>query len=130
MNRKKIIQIIAIIFLLIGVFLLFPNTNWEERTSIYGFISVICGTLGSTVSIFIPSVFVYNFEEQNWNKKNEGYSITVLAKEHGMGKSPQIQSFILNDSGFQEVFLNQKIDFAGSVFIHGTRRFNGKVVIK
>ncbi|WP_339751106.1 hypothetical protein [Algoriphagus aquimarinus] len=130
MNRKKIIQIIAILFLGLGIVLLYPSANLDDPTSIFAFISVLSGTLGSIISIFIPSEFVFDFEENTWIKGEKDNSINIEAKKHGMGKSPQIQTFSLKENGFQEVLLNQSSDLKGNVTISATSMFKGKIIIK
>ena len=105
----------AVFFLVAGVVMLFPNTNWEDTTSKYGFVSVVLGTLGSIISIFIPSVFVFDFGKETWYKENEDYIIRIPSRKHGMGKSPQIQTFELQPDGYKEVGLGQGFDENGNI---------------
>ena len=91
MSKKKIVQIIAIVFLVVAVILLIPNTKWTENTSVWGFISLVSGTLGSIFSIFIPTTYTFGFLESDWHKNNESndFSLLIAAKKHGLGNSPQ-----------------------------------------
>lgn len=66
MSKKTKVQLVAIFFLLLAVFLLIPNTTWTEKTSVLGFISLLLGTLGSIVSIFIPTNYILEFTESDW----------------------------------------------------------------
>jgi len=130
MNNKLKIKLTSVFFLIAGVVLLFPNTKWEELASIYGFISVVLGTLGSIISIFIPSVFIFEFEDKTWLKDLDDYVIKIPAKNHGMGKSPQIQTFELEKDGYREVGVDQSFDESGNISIGATTNFRGKIIVK
>jgi hypothetical protein len=130
MNKKSIIQYTAVFFLIAGLVLIFPNTNWQESVSIYGFISVVLGTFGSIISIFIPSVFVMQFDHETWNKGKDDYFITIPSKKHGMGRSPQMQTFLFRNNEYEEVMLDQRSDSNGKVTIRAINNFTGKIIIK
>ncbi len=99
MSKKKVVQIIALAFLLIAVVLLVPNTKWRDTSSVWGFISLVCGTLGSIISIFIPTTYTYYFTDKEWNKNMEGdFSLKIKANKHGLGNSPQVQTFLKKES--------------------------------
>jgi hypothetical protein len=131
MSIKKIVQIIAIAFLVIAVLLLIPKTNWSENTSVWGFISLVLGTIGSIISIFIPTSYSFNFIESDW-KKNEtsnGYNLTITTKKHGMGNSPQAQTFKKANENYQEVGVYLHHDEKGNITIGANVIFNGKVIV-
>ena len=130
MNKKSIIQYSAVFFLIAGVVMLFPNTNWEDATSKYGFISVVLGTLGSIISIFIPSVFVFEFGKETWYKENDDYFIRIPSSKHGMGKSPQIQTFEFEKDGYREVGVDQSFDEKGNITIAASSSFKGRIIVK
>lgn len=130
MSKKKIIQIIAIVFLLLAIYLLIPNTDWGKSTSIYGFISLICGTCGSILSIFIPSSYTYYFDSQSWGQDRKlGYQLIISSKKHGLGKAPHIQTFERVSDSFEEVGVACKHDIKGNVSIASSAVFEGKVII-
>lgn len=131
MTKKRTIQIIAIVFLVLAVILLIPNTKWTERTSVIGFISLVCGTLGSIISIFIPTTYIYIFNDSDWSKNNESndFSLSITSKKHGLGDSPQVQTFIKSTSGYEMVGVNSHHDKNGNVIIGASTTFCGKVII-
>lgn len=130
MSKKSLIQYIAAFLLVTGVVLLFPNTKWEESTSRIGFISVVCGTLGSIISIFIPSVFVFEFEKNSWSKDIDDYIIKIPSKKHGMGKSPQMQTFQLEKDGYRDIGVDQSFDEKGNITIAACDSFIGRIIVK
>ncbi len=118
MSKKKVVQIIALAFLLLAVVLLVPNTKWRDTSSVWGFISLVCGTLGSTISIFIPTTYTYYFTDKEWNKNIEGdFSLKIKSNKHGLGNSPQVQTFLKNESVYQEVGVSSHHDEKGNVTI-------------
>ncbi|UFH35747.1 hypothetical protein [Flavobacterium acetivorans] len=129
MSTKKIIQIIAVTFLIIAVILLVPNTNWQKSSSVLGFISLVCGTLGSIISIFVPTTYTYNFKEDNWANDSNGFTLYIKAKKHGLGNSPQVQTFLKDGLMYQEVGVSSNHDEKGNVTIGANSLFSGKVVI-
>ncbi len=132
MSKKRLAQIIAVAFLLIAVILLIPNTKWTEITSVIGFISLIFGTLGSIISIFIPTTYTFNFLESDWHKNTESkdYSLHITAKKHGLGNSPQVQIFSLKDKQYEEVICASHHDEKGNITIGANLISSGKVIIK
>ncbi|HLO44074.1 MAG TPA: hypothetical protein VK175_07070 [Leadbetterella sp.] len=133
MSKKKIVQIISIVFLVIAVLLLIPNTNWKDDTSVLGFISLVCGTLGSIISIFIPTTYTFMFIETDWKKDvaDEGFCIIIPSKKHGLGNSPQTQTFLKNKMNtYEEVGVASNHDENGNVTIGATLVFEGKAIIK
>jgi hypothetical protein len=129
MSRKKIIQILAIILLLIGLIVLVPRTHWKDKTEIIGFLSVAIGTLGSVLSIFIPTNYSYNFREADFENDNDSYFIVIHAKTHGLGKSATIKVYKLDEGVFSEVGIDSKIDPLGNVRFSSNIKFNGKIIV-
>lgn len=129
MSTKKIVQIIAIIFLIIAVLLLIPNTDWSKSVSIIGFISLVCGTLGSVISIFIPTNYVFNYQEKDWISEDKFYKIIIPAKKHGLGTSPKIQMFTLDGVSYNEVICGSNHDINGDITIIVNRPYKGKFII-
>jgi hypothetical protein len=131
MSKKRIIQIIAIGFLVIAVILLIPNTDWTKSTSLWGFTSLVCGALGSVISIFIPTTYTFVFLESDWQKNDENndFSLLISAKKHGLGNSPQVQTYLRNNQTFEEVGVNSNHDERGDIIIWANSIFNGKVII-
>ena len=84
MSKKRIVQIIAIVFLVIAVILLIPNTKWTENTSVWGFISLVFGTLGSIISIFIPTTYTFSFLESDWHKTMRVMISVCLSQQRNM----------------------------------------------
>jgi hypothetical protein len=131
MSRKRIVQIIAICLLLLAVAFLLYSTNWNETKSAIGFYSLVFGTLGSIISIFIPTVYTFNFTDTDW-KKNEienDYFLIIQAKKHGIGNSPQVQTFQKSNNAFEEVGVSSHHDKKGNVTIGANSTFKGKVII-
>ena len=130
MSKAKIIRIIAVILLVFGIILSIPNTEWSDSTSFWSFIILICGTLGSLISIFIPTDYTKIFNEADWEKNSEGYSLMINAKQHGLGKSPQSITFEKVKNSYKEVIVESNNDNKGNVMISANSTFKGKVVIK
>ncbi len=129
MSKKKIVQLIAAIFLILAVILLIPKTKWEDDTSLYGFISLVCGTIGSIISIFIPTTDTFNFTETDWVNYDDRFMLTILAKKHGIGVSPQVQTFLKNEMRYEKVGVSSNHDEKGNITIESNLNFNGKVVV-
>ncbi len=131
MSKKRKIQITVICLLLLAVILLIPSTKWSDLTSILAFVSLALGTLGSIISIFIPTVYNYLFSESDWKQdisRNE-YYLEITSKQHGIGKSPQVQIFVLNKNGFELIITDAHHDDNGNVIIITALKFTGKVSI-
>jgi hypothetical protein len=128
-SKKQLIQIIAAAFLITAIVLLIPFTNWLDNTSIYGFISLVIGTLGSIISIFIPTSFVYEFKEEDWDKKGErDYLLTIASKKHGLGSSSQVQTFMKQGEKLSMVGVSTTIDINGNIYVNSSQRFAGKII--
>jgi hypothetical protein len=130
LSLRKKVQLIAIAFLVIAVVLFIPTTEWSKQNSVLGFISLILGTTGSIISIFIPNSYTFHFDSNTWNYSNSNkYSITVSYKKHGLGKSPKVQTFELDNGIYDEVMVSSGHDLDGSVTIGANKSFDGKIVI-
>lgn len=131
MSRKKIVQIIAICLLLLAVVMLLYSTNLSDTTSVIGFSSLVIGTLGSILSIFIPTVYNFYFTETDWIKNDieNDYYLIIQVKKHGIGNSPQVQTFQNNNNAFEEVGVSSNHDEKGNVTISANSTFKGKVII-
>jgi len=127
--KKKVIQLVAIAFLAIAVMLLIPNTKWTESTSVWGFISLVFGTLGSIVSIFIPTTYTLSFVKSDWLSNEDGFYLHITAKNHGLGNSPQVQTFSKKDTSFEEIIVASHHDEKGNITIGANVIFDGKVII-
>lgn len=131
MSKKKITQIISIALLLVAVFLLIPYNNWKNNNPIIVFLSLVFGTLGSIISIFIPTVYIYSFIDTAWKKTKENdFELTVKAKKHGIGNSPQIQVFMKQEDSFEEIVVPTKHKENGNIIISANMTFNGKIIVK
>lgn len=130
MSKKKQVQIAAIFFLLISVILLFPITDWNKANSIYGFISLVCGTGGSIISLFIPTSFTLNFTNNDWQEINSGgFEIIIPSKKHGLGLYPHVQTFIEENNTFQDIGVLSEHDKEGNVTIGANSTFRGRIII-
>jgi hypothetical protein len=130
MSKKKQVQIAAIFFLLIAVILLFPITDWNKTNSIYGFISLLCGTTGSIISLFIPTSYTLNFTNNDWQQDNGGgFEILISSKKHGLGSYPHVQTFIEENNTFQEIGVSSEHDKKGNVTIGANSTFCGRIII-
>lgn len=131
MSKKRRVQIVAIIFLVIAVILLIPITKWTESTSVFGFISLVFGTLGSIISIFIPTTYTFNFINSDWKKNNESddFRLIISARKHGLSKSPQVKTLLRNDKTYEEVVVSSHHDENGNITIGANSVFSGKVLI-
>lgn len=131
MSKKKLIQLIAIVFLITAVLLLIPNTNWSEKTSVLGFVSLVCGTLGSIIAIFIPTTYSFTFTTADWhyNEQERDYSLIIKSKVHGIGPSIITQVFENNENGFTEIAVESNHDHNRNVYLKVNRAFSGKAVI-
>ncbi len=127
---KRYIQIATIIFLLLGIVLSIPNTDWSKSTSIYGFASVCCGALGSIISLFIPSKYEFLFEINDWIYiDGVGYSIVISYKKHKISKSPNCEMFFWNGENYQSIMGGIIHDNEGNITISSAVNRRGKLVI-
>lgn len=131
MSRKRIVQYIAVFFLLVAVVFYIPSANWNENTAYFAFISLICGTIGSIVSIFIPSNYVKMIDSSDWiDVKDGGYQIEISAKTHGLGKSPKCSMFRLDENqNYENVMAGLKHDNKGNVTISANQKLINKVIL-
>jgi hypothetical protein len=131
MSKKRVVQIVAIVFLVLAVILLVPNTTWTEKTSVLGFVSLVFGTLGSIISIFIPTTYSFNFSESDWQNNNESndFSLLITARKHGLGNSPQVQTYLRNDKTYKEVGVDSHHDERGNITIRASMAFKGKLIV-
>jgi hypothetical protein len=132
MPRKKLIQWISLAFLAIGLFLLIPGTDWHDSNSTSAFLSVLFGTAGSAISIFIPSNYVYKYNESSWIPGTEGrYKLIIKASEHGQGTSPSIQRYQYEDGNYSLVMSSPDCDEQGNIVFDLPEQIVmvGKVVI-
>lgn len=75
---------------------------------------------------------VFN-NSSNWTSNIDLYELSVLVSAHNKGSNPQIQTFELNGSTFEEVTCNTIIDNSGNIKIRIPQlpdlRFNGKIIV-
>lgn len=130
MSTKRIVQVIAVLFLLTSVALSIPNTEWNKGTSVYAFVTLVLGTVGSIISIFIPTSYTYPFDLQNWTSIAENeYKISISKKHHGMGGSPKCEAFMLKDVTYEVVGVHFTQDDKGNISMYASMPFKGKLVI-
>lgn len=131
MSKKRKVQIVAIALLVIAVIFLIPNTDWREATSIWGFLILVFGTLGSIISIFIPTSFTFSFTDSDWKEagENNEFNLFISAKKHGLGNSPKIQAFYKNENTYEEVGVVSEHDEKGNITIGANGVFSGKIII-
>lgn len=131
MSTKNIIQYLAIGFLTLAVILYIPITEWNRATGVYAFISLVCGVVGSIVSLFIPASYTKMFQNQDWQDIGGGiFEISIPSKKHGMGKSPRVEMFLLNNGNYNVVMCGSEHDEEGNIRIHvRTNNRTGKFVV-
>ena len=132
MSKKKKVQIISIFLLILAIILFMPNTKWNESTSVLGFFSLIFGTSGSILSIFIPSNYILLFDKKDWIKLDEdNFVIKIKSNKHGMGKSPQTEVFEMFDGKYEAVGISSEHNVNGEVqvTIPEGLQLSGKIVV-
>ena len=131
MSKKRTLQGIAILLLLLAAGLLIPGTKWQENSSMFGFISLALGTVSSIISMFIPTSYTFKFSHSDWqtNVVSSDFSVFVEAKKHGIGRSPQVQTFIKKDKIYEEMGVLSHHDEKGNITISANSTFIGKSVI-
>ena len=130
MSKKKKYQTFAVFFLIMAILLLIPNTDWSKNNSIFGFISLIVGTIGSIISIYIPTNYTLLIFNKSWSNVNEGeYQLIISSKKHGLGKASHVQTFERVGDSFEEVSVAIRHDMKGDVIIGTSLRFEGKVIL-
>jgi hypothetical protein len=78
MTRKKLVQLISIVLLSLGVVLLIPGTDWHNKASTLAFGSILLGTLGSIISLFIPTTYTYYFTPKERIAEGERSKILII----------------------------------------------------
>jgi hypothetical protein len=129
-SKKEIFEIITLGFILLGLIFSIPNTEWAENSNYYGFFSIACGALSSIFSLLIPATYTGKFTKSDWKKQKDGLFIKIPSKVHGMGKAPQIQTLLQNESGYEKVGLDENHDRFGNVIIVSQLAFEGMIVLK
>lgn len=129
MLTRKRIQVISIGFLIIAVLLLLINTDWSSATSVWGFISLVCGTIGSIISVFIPSSKTLYFIEDDWNHERGSYFMLIEKAKHGIGNSPIISVFLKEDKHYVPIMIHDAHDDSGNIRLESSLKFSGKIVI-
>lgn len=131
MSRKRIIQIAVLVFLSLAIIFFLPIVKWKEMKSIMALVSLVFATLASIVSIFIPNTYTYNFNISDWKKVEDNhYYLEIKSIKHGVGKTPQIQTFLRNDDGYELVGVHEQSDGLGNVTVTSSSTFNGKIILK
>jgi len=131
MSKKRLIQTLSLFFLAAGLIFIFPATDWSQHNSLLGFFSVLLGTIGSAISLFIPSSYVYQFSVHDWRQDltHSNFNLIIPHKKHGLGKSPKVQVFEIENGNFQEVGVDVQHDAAGNVMIGANMTFSGKAIL-
>jgi hypothetical protein len=134
MSRKRGYQLISIAFLVVGLLLSVPGTDWGNTNSTLAFISFLLGTLGSVLSIFIPSNYTFLFTNKDWVDNKEGeLHLLISASKHGQGTSPTAQVFLKEGDHYQEVITDLTHTSKGDVIVKVNAlvemSMNGKVII-
>ena len=130
MKTKEKFHIVAIGLFIIAVTLLIPNTELNSIQSIIGYIVLKLAALISIISIFIPDHSTIQFEENSWlNDESDGYILAIRAKEHGIGRSPNIRIIWAIKKFYEQIEVKSFHDKEGNVFIKSNSKIKGKVVI-
>lgn len=129
MSRKKRVQLISIIFLLMSIFLYIPSTQWHSKISVIAFTSLLVGILGSICSIFIPKTYTKHFSLSDWQETEQGdFRLIIPASLHGMGKSPRCKFFTKDENEYSYTLTSYNTDKKGNITITA-HHYKGKVVI-
>lgn len=129
MNVKKAIRVFSITLLLGAVILAIPSTNWEDPRSLGSFAGLSLATIGSIISIFIPSSYVRKFSLNDWMKKDSEYIIHIKGATHGIGKNPNVEVYKKLKTKYVLVEVECIVDQKGNVTLEANSKFNGKMKI-
>ncbi len=130
MSVRKKIQILSVILLSTSAILFLPFVKWQENVSLFGYISLLLGIIGSIVSIFIPNSYTFYFREENWKLFTDAEVFLEINRvKHGMGKSPKCEVMLQNEDGYEVIICDIKQDAHGNIKLHAGRPFSGKVSV-
>ncbi|MDY6382034.1 MAG: hypothetical protein SPK94_07265 [Bacteroidales bacterium] len=127
--RKKIIQIVSVIF--IGIGTIIPIVEDKQNVWCLSFWALIIGTIGSVFSASVPNKYVLRFTIEDWNNTNQrDYFIIIKKRKHGMGKNPISVIYRFNEisNRYEEVVCEIEND-KGNIILRANSTFTGKVVI-
>ena len=109
MSMHKRIKYISIGLLICAVFIqiivLTCYMGWNDKLQVLSFISLLMGTIGSIASFFIPSSYVCYISPEDWVKGESGWTFSVHARRHGIGKHPKVVVYERDPSGYLNLVL-------------------------
>lgn len=132
MSKRKKTILFSIIFLAIGIVIIIPFVNFKNIASIIGLLSLILGTVGSIMSIFIPTSYSTKFSENDWqyDEGDESYFLKIQASKHGLGMSNDLSVYEKINKKYEVVDIAHDHDENGNITIKSNSKFEGKIIVK
>jgi hypothetical protein len=88
------------------------------------------GIISSVIGLFLHTTsYSKTFDIDDWEKIDDGFSINISSKDHGMGKSPHIDFFVFENNKYLEETACSEHDTEGNVRISANSKLKGKYVI-
>ncbi|WP_157445742.1 hypothetical protein [Chryseobacterium indologenes] len=115
MKRKKVL-IASIILLASGFFANLFIYDPKDIASNITLFSLLLGTTGSIISLFLPTYFEKEFQKNDWQTDSEGYYIKVPKKVHGFSK-PTITISQQTNGVDQVVYAPRQVNNKGDVIV-------------
>lgn len=131
-NVRKLIKVTSISLMICTIIGCIIQLYFDEKTAtIISLITSILSTIGSIISMFIPSTYTYNFTCNDWESTpDNSYNLFIPATKHELGKTPQVTVFKLNEDGSYEEVINSITCAHGNITINSNLQINGKVIVK
>lgn len=129
MSKRKITQKTSIFFLALGVFVFVISIDWASNLSVINLIILVLGTLGSIVSVFIPSSYSFKFSKADWKAAETSYELVISMQQHGMGRTTNVDVFQNLNDYYEFVLVGISFDIKGNVKLSAIEPFDGKVIM-
>lgn len=69
------------------------------------------------------------FSENDWQPTQDGFSLLIPLKVHKKSTGASVVILEMNPNGYAQVICDNRVQNDGSVLVHATVRFNGKVIV-
>lgn len=132
MNKKKLLIRAYIVLLVIGIAFAVVPTDWSSPKQIIAFGATFLGFILAGISLIIPNVYPHTINLEDWKEREDGgYYYIILAKTHGMGKTPRFSGCFEEDKDefYNAGLVDNSYNKKGDVKISVGRPYALKVLI-
>ena len=125
--KIKLLLYFSIFLLLCGLAATLYTYDRSSLASNIGLISILLGTTGSILSLFIPKQYTKVIKANDWIEIDGELIFVINYRKHGI-KDPKAAFYMETEKGFEEAL----IDFSfenNNVIAKVGRKYNGKIIV-